>query len=80
MDDSDLRTAGIYARVIQLVGIIEVIIGLLIASRWTRLGAYSAATWLFLIVLNLLSLGTYYDIAVRDIVMAVGAIVLARLS
>lgn len=37
-------------------------------------------TWLLFIVFNLLSLFTYYDIAVRDTVMAIGALVLALLT
>lgn len=62
------------------VGIIEIIIGLLILTKHTRLGAYLAMTWLLLIVINLVSMGTFFDIAVRDIVMAIGAYILAQLT
>lgn len=62
------------------VGIIEIIIGLMTLTTMTRIGAYLTATWLFLIVGNLLSMLMYFDIAVRDIVMAIGAIVLAQLT
>lgn len=61
------------------VGIIEIAIGILVFIK-PRVGAYCVATWLVLIVLNLLTLKTYRDIAVRDLVMAVGAIALANLS
>ena len=61
------------------VGIIEIAVGLLVLTRWTRLGAWIAAAWLVLIALNLLTLGMF-DIAVRDLAMAVGAYSLARLA
>ena len=62
------------------IGIVEIAVGLLILSQYTRLGAYLIAAWLGIIVLNLLSMGTYYDIAVRDIVMMIGALALAQLT
>lgn len=65
---------------IYAVGVWEIIIGLLILTHWTKQGAYLAMIWLLVIVVNLLSMHTFYDIAVRDIVMAVGAYVLARLT
>ncbi|HKV11799.1 MAG TPA: DoxX family membrane protein [Thermoanaerobaculia bacterium] len=61
------------------VGIIEIIVGLMVLTRWTRLGAWIAAAWLVLIALNLVTLGLF-DIAVRDLAMAVGAYTLARLA
>jgi uncharacterized membrane protein YphA (DoxX/SURF4 family) len=62
------------------IGIIEIIVGLLILSKLTRLGAYILVAWLLLIVVNLISMRMYYDIAARDLVMAAGALVLAWLS
>ncbi|PTL77557.1 DoxX family protein [Vitiosangium sp. GDMCC 1.1324] len=62
------------------VGVIEIVAGLLVLSRWTRVGAYIVAAWLVGIALNLLTTGHYFDIAVRDLVMAVGAFTLGRLS
>ena len=62
-----------------VVGIIEVVVGLMVLTRWTRLGAWIAAVWLVLIAGNLLTLGLF-DIAVRDLAMAVGAATLARLA
>ena len=61
------------------VGIIEIVVGLMVLTRWTRLGAWIAAAWLVLIALNLVTLGLF-DIAVRDLAMAVGAYTLARLA
>ena len=62
------------------VGIIEIAAGLLVLSKLTRVGAYVVSAWLVGIALNLLTTGKYFDIAVRDLVMAVGAFTLARLS
>lgn len=61
------------------VGIIEMAVGLMVLTRWTRLGAWIAAAWLVLIALNLVTMGLL-DIAVRDLAMAVGAYTLARLA
>jgi uncharacterized membrane protein YphA (DoxX/SURF4 family) len=62
------------------VGIIEIAAGLLVLSKLTRVSAYIVAAWLVGIALNLLTTGKYFDIAARDLVMAVGAYTLARLS
>jgi uncharacterized membrane protein YphA (DoxX/SURF4 family) len=61
------------------VGVIEIVVGLLVLTRWTRLGAWIAMAWLVLIAVNLATLGLF-DIAVRDLAMAVGAYTLARLA
>lgn len=61
------------------VGIIEILVGLMVLTRWTRLGAWIAAAWLVLIAGNLVTMGLF-DIAVRDLAMAVGAYTLARLA
>ncbi len=61
------------------VGIIEIAVGLMVLTRWTRLGAWIATAWLVLIALNLVTLDLF-DIAVRDLAMAVGAYTLARLA
>lgn len=62
------------------VGVVEILIGLAILFVATRIGAYLAMTWLLLIVANLLTVLGHYDIAVRDVVMAIGALVLAMLT
>jgi uncharacterized membrane protein YphA (DoxX/SURF4 family) len=64
----------------QAVGIIEIAAGILVLSKLTRLGAYVVAAWLVGIALNLLTTGQFFDIAARDVVMAVGAFTLGRLS
>lgn len=63
-----------------VVGIIEIVAGLaMLLSPWTKVFAYVVAAWLAAIALNLIG-GGFYDIAVRDIVMAVSAVSLARLT
>lgn len=62
------------------VGVIEMIVGLAILVGFERVFAYVAAAWLVGIALNLLTTGRYFDIAVRDTVMALGAYTLGRLS
>lgn len=62
------------------VGIVEMIVGIAILTRWTRLGAYVAAAWLVGIALNLVTMGAFFDVAVRDLVIAVAAFSLARLT
>lgn len=61
------------------VGVIEIAVGVMVLTQWTRLGAWLAAVWLTLIAVNLLALGSL-DVAVRDLAMAVGAYTLARLA
>jgi uncharacterized membrane protein YphA (DoxX/SURF4 family) len=62
-----------------VVGIIEIAAGLAVLTSLTRLGAYVVMAWLVLIALNLIAAG-YYDIAVRDLAMAVGAYTLGRVA
>lgn len=64
----------------HLVGAIEIIVGLAILTKWTRLGAYVAVVWLVCIAINLVTTGMFFDIAVRDLEVALGAYVLARLT
>lgn len=64
----------------RAVGVIEMIVGIAILTRWTRLGAYVAAAWLVCIALNLVSMGAFFDVAVRDLLIAVAAFSLARLT
>jgi uncharacterized membrane protein YphA (DoxX/SURF4 family) len=64
----------------RAVGVVEMIVGIAILTRWTRLGAYVAAAWLVGIALNLVTMGAFFDVAVRDLVIAVAAFSLARLT
>jgi uncharacterized membrane protein YphA (DoxX/SURF4 family) len=61
------------------VGVIEIVAGLLVAVR-PRIGAYVVALWLWGIIVNLLLIPNYYDIALRDFGLSLGALALARLS
>ena len=61
------------------VGVIEIVAGLLVAIV-PRFAAYVVAAWLLLIIVNLLILGQYFDVALRDFGLMVGAIALARLA
>lgn len=61
------------------VGVIEIAVGLMILTRWVREGAWLASGWLVLIAFNLILAGSF-DVAVRDLAMAVGAYTLARLA
>jgi uncharacterized membrane protein YphA (DoxX/SURF4 family) len=61
------------------VGIIEVAAGLLVAFK-PRIGGYVVGAWLLGIVVNLITYPGYFDIALRDFGLALGAIALARLS
>lgn len=64
----------------RVAGVIEIIAGIAILAGVTRLGGYVVAGWLTAIALALLTTGQYFDVAVRDLVMACGAFTLARLS
>ena len=62
------------------VGVIEIIVGLAILLGATRIFGYIAMLWLFAIAANLISAGAYYDVAVRDILLGIGAYSLARIT
>ena len=68
------------ASFMHVVGVIEMVVGIAILTSWTRLGAYVAGIWLSCIALSLAASGAFLDVAVRDLEMAVGAFVLARLT
>jgi uncharacterized membrane protein YphA (DoxX/SURF4 family) len=70
-------SAGAFMRV---AGVIEMIAGIAVLSGLTRLGGYVIAGWLTAIALSLVFSGRFLDVAVRDLVMALGAFTLARLS
>jgi len=62
------------------VGIIEMIAGAVILAGFTRLGGYVVAGWLVAIAASLVTTGMFYDLAVRDVEIAIAAFTLARLS
>ena len=83
----DMYLAPVIARLSPLgahgfmlvVGVIEIIAGLLVALK-PRIGAYVVAAWLIGIIVNLLMVPGFFDIALRDLGLALGALALARLS
>ncbi len=66
------------ATFMHVVGVIEIAVGILMLTPWARWAAYVASAWLVGIGLNLLLAG-FFDVAVRDLAMAVGAFALGRL-
>jgi hypothetical protein len=62
-----------------VIGVVEVIAGLVVFWR-PRIGGYLVAVWLWGIILNLLLIPAYYDIALRDFGLSLGALAFARLS
>jgi hypothetical protein len=66
-------------RFMMIVGVIEIIAGLVVAFK-PKIGAYVVAAWLAGIIINLLLLQNFYDIALRDLGLCLGAIALGRLS
>ena len=68
------------ASFMHIVGVIEMAVGAAILAGATRLGGYVAAVWLTLIAINLVTTGHYFDVAVRDVEMAIAAFTLARLT
>jgi len=74
------RTLPISAHTfMQAVGIIEIVAALLVALM-PAVGAWIVGLWLCGIVVNLLTIPAYFDIALRDIGLALGAFALARLA
>jgi uncharacterized membrane protein YphA (DoxX/SURF4 family) len=61
------------------VGVIEIVAGLVVAIK-PRYGAYLVAGWLAGIIVNLLTYSGYYDIALRDFGLLLGALTLGRLA
>ena len=63
----------------QIVGVIEIIAGLLVLAK-PSIGGYVVMAWLICIALQLIASGKYFDVAVRDLVMSISAMSMARLS
>ena len=62
-----------------IVGVIEIVAGILVAVA-PRIGAYVVALWLAGIIVNLLTLPGFYDVALRDFGLLIGALALGRLA
>ena len=63
----------------KIVGVIEIVAGMIVLVR-PLAGAYIVMAWLICIALQLIAGGHYLDVAVRDLVMAMGAFTLAKLT
>jgi hypothetical protein len=63
----------------HIVGVVEIVAGIAVLAK-PRYGAYLVAAWLAGIIINLLTLSGYYDIALRDFGLMLGALTLARLA
>ncbi len=68
--------AGVF---MMIVGVVEIIAGIGVALK-PRIFAYVVAAWLVGIIINLLLIPGYYDVALRDLGLALGALALGRLS
>ena len=62
-----------------VVGVIEIVAGIGVFLK-PKVFAYVVAAWLVLIIVNLLMIPGYFDVALRDLGLALGALALARLS
>jgi uncharacterized membrane protein YphA (DoxX/SURF4 family) len=67
------------AAFMMFVGIIEIIAGIVVAVK-PKIGAWVVAAWLCGIIINLLLVPGYYDVALRDLGLLFGALALARLA
>jgi len=65
--------------IMYVVGAVEVAAGIAVAAR-PRFGSMLVAVWLLGIIINLLILGSFFDVALRDFGLLVGALALNRLS
>ena len=63
----------------MVIGVIEIIAGMIVLAK-PAIEGYIVAAWLTLIALTLLASGNYLDVAVRDLVMAIGAFSMARIA
>ena len=62
-----------------VVGVIEIVVGLIVALK-PRIGGLIVAAWMAGIIVNLLIAGNYYDVALRDLGLGLGAFALSRLA
>jgi hypothetical protein len=63
----------------QIVGGIEIVAGIIVLAK-PSVGGWIVMAWLICIALQLIAMGKYLDVAVRDLVMSISAMSLARLS
>ncbi len=65
---------------VPVIGIIEIVAGLLILTKYPRFGAYLVAAWIGAVIINLFMIGGMYDIILRDVAIAFGYIMFAWLT
>src|SRR3954468_5868291 len=75
----DRIVPGTAQQAMYAVGVVEILAGVLVAVA-PRIGAWVVAAWLAGIILNLLTIPGFYDVALRDFGLLVGAVALARLT
>ena len=68
------------ATFMHVVGVVEILAGVIVLTHWTKMGAYVVMAWLLAIALNLLTMGKFLDVAVRDVGLAIAAFSLAQLT
>jgi hypothetical protein len=68
------------ATFMHVIGVVEILAGIVVLSRWTRIGSYIVMAWLLGIAVNLLTMGMFYDLAMRDVEIAIGAFALSQLT
>ena len=68
------------ATFMHVAGVVEIAVGVAVLTRYTRYAAYVVMIWLWCIAANLVSQGAFFDIAVRDVEISLGAFALAKLS
>jgi len=64
----------------HVVGVIEILAGIAVLSRYTRYAAYVVMVWLWCIAASLVAQWSFLDIAVRDVEISLAAFALAMLS
>ena len=64
----------------RAIGVVEILLGICLLTPWTKLASYAVMLWLIGIAINLTATGMFYDLALRDCEVAIGAFVLAQLS
>lgn len=75
----DRIVPGSAHQAMYLVGIVEILAGLVVLLA-PRFGGYLVAAWLLGIIVNLLLIPGYYDVALRDFGLLLAALTLARLA
>lgn len=75
----DSVVPGTAQQAMYAVGVIEIVAGIAVAVT-PKFGGWLVAAWLFGIIVNLVTIPNYFDVALRDFGLLVGAVALARLA